>query len=444
MSKRLKISAIVLVIFSLLSVSACNATPSSSASTSTASQSTTSSEVKKAPVKLSLFLPNSWNTGGLKAAISSYTYKTGNTIETEVLPDDQQENVFRTRLAAGTELPDLFCSNASGPDEKYPWAKEFAPLEGDWIKTLPQGLLKPVYQARDGKIYMAPYGSCVNIGVLYNKAVFKKAGLTPPFKTYNDLMAACETLKKAGVIPMSISNKEVWTAQMLYIASEDGLWNKTLPGMADKLKAGTVKYTEIPELMTYMDRIVSLKTKGYVNPDFMSTTMDMAVKDVATGRCAMTPAGDWSYAAALKNHPDQMVDLGMMPITFNDDYISVTQLSSSKTMGALLKGRNKNVEAAKEFIYTLITPELMKIMYQQDPGNTPYIGMDTDKCSWNADMTEFAKTLPMGVDPLMGFEYGDQAAAFQSLFAGKTSADVAKTWYNDLLQKNKAKKTPGF
>jgi raffinose/stachyose/melibiose transport system substrate-binding protein len=45
----------------------------------------------------------------------------------------------------------------------------------------------------------------------YNKAIFEKAGVAAP-KTFEELLAGCDTLRKAGVTPISLGNKEAWPA----------------------------------------------------------------------------------------------------------------------------------------------------------------------------------------------------------------------------------------
>jgi raffinose/stachyose/melibiose transport system substrate-binding protein len=45
----------------------------------------------------------------------------------------------------------------------------------------------------------------------YNKQIFSKLGIAVP-KTFDDLLAACDTIRKSGQTPISIGNKEAWPA----------------------------------------------------------------------------------------------------------------------------------------------------------------------------------------------------------------------------------------
>ncbi len=60
----------------------------------------------------------------------------------------------------------------------------------------------------DGKQWGVPY-STYNWGIYYRKDIFAKAGVQP-IKTWDDLLAACDKLKAAGVQPIDIGSKDLW------------------------------------------------------------------------------------------------------------------------------------------------------------------------------------------------------------------------------------------
>ena len=53
--------------------------------------------------------------------------------------------------------------------------------------------------------------SYYNWGFYYRKSVFSELKLHPP-KTWQALLDVCETLKKAGILPVTIGTKNPWTA----------------------------------------------------------------------------------------------------------------------------------------------------------------------------------------------------------------------------------------
>ena len=62
-----------------------------------------------------------------------------------------------------------------------------------------------------GKTYGLPYTLGV-VGFWYNKALFTKAGVSTPPVTMDDLYAAIDKLKGAGITPIAIGAKDKWPA----------------------------------------------------------------------------------------------------------------------------------------------------------------------------------------------------------------------------------------
>lgn len=61
----------------------------------------------------------------------------------------------------------------------------------------------------NGKQYGVPY-SYYQWGIYYRKDIFQKAGIAS-LATWDDLLSACDKLKAAGVEPIDIGSKELWT-----------------------------------------------------------------------------------------------------------------------------------------------------------------------------------------------------------------------------------------
>ncbi len=76
----------------------------------------------------------------------------------------------------------------------------------DEKKQFPDKVLSTV--TVDGKQYGVPY-SYYQWGIYYRKDIFAKAGVQP-IKTWDDLLAACDKLKAAGVEPIDIGTKDLW------------------------------------------------------------------------------------------------------------------------------------------------------------------------------------------------------------------------------------------
>lgn len=62
----------------------------------------------------------------------------------------------------------------------------------------------------DGKVYAVPY-SYYQWGIYYRRDIMQQHGVAEP-KTWDDLVSACKKLRGAGVTPVAIGTKFLWTA----------------------------------------------------------------------------------------------------------------------------------------------------------------------------------------------------------------------------------------
>ena len=109
------------------------------------------------------------------------------------------------------QLPDVFSNVVGVPLAalvKDKWVQELK-LSADVLASLPKGTLAEGITSLDGKVYGFPlqssrwYTACT----WFNVDLFAKAGLDPnaPPATYDDYRAACQKLKDAGVVPMTLA-----------------------------------------------------------------------------------------------------------------------------------------------------------------------------------------------------------------------------------------------
>ncbi len=81
--------------------------------------------------------------------------------------------------------------------------------------------------SRDGKIYgSSSEGN--TIGYFYNKELFEKAGIAGPAKTWEELFKQLETLKAAGITPLSLDTADsawvtsLWMGALIATSGEEG------------------------------------------------------------------------------------------------------------------------------------------------------------------------------------------------------------------------------
>lgn len=140
------------------------------------------------------------------------------TINHETVPFDQTQNKFKTAADSGSGAPDILRAEVA-------WTPEFAslgylyaldgtaPLEDNSYAETP--LSSNVY---DGSTYGVPQVTDT-LGLMYNKALFEKAGLDPeaPPATWDEVKTAAEALKsKAKVDGIYINSGGYFLLPFLY------------------------------------------------------------------------------------------------------------------------------------------------------------------------------------------------------------------------------------
>lgn len=424
---------------------AAGTAPSSSAA---AAEATGTSAPKK-DITLMMSTFNGWTTDdSLKAGIAKAEEITGYKVDLQVYPDDQYQSLIKTKLAV-KDVPDIIDFYTSAYTGILP-LDSMEPLQGDWIKQLPENSLKYVVSGKDGNVYTAPRSATNSLGIIYNKEAFEKAGIQGPFKNYDELMNAMEALKQASYIPLALANKESWNAQVLFQMGGIYLVDK-IPEQWEAIKTNKKKIGEVPEIVDLFKRILSLKDKGYLNDDYMSTTIDIAKKYVVDGKAAMLVSGTWEYGGLLKDYPDQVSNLGFTQFSFGDAADPFVVQRYPAGSGFWVPKSAKNKEAAKEFINVMMSEPVMQIMFEKNPGMPEFTGMNLPGSPWGDTVMDMLQQYPtyngwsdVPSQMEIGFDWGNSGGMGQDLLSGKSIDKVLADWYDDYSKANKAKEVPGF
>ncbi|MDY0404805.1 ABC transporter substrate-binding protein [Virgibacillus sp. 179-BFC.A HS] len=198
--------------------------------------------------------------------------------------------VLATRMQ-GNDPPSTFQVHG-GEELNKSWvaADKMEPLddlykENDWMDKFPKDLIDLV--SNDGKIYSVPVDIHRGNVIFYNKKVFEENGIDVP-KTFDEFVTAADKLKKAGVTPLAMGDKESWTATMIF---ENVLLAELGPDDYIKLFKGDIAFDD--------KRVVESAKKfgkllDYINDDHASRNWQDSAQLVANGDAAMLNMGDWA------------------------------------------------------------------------------------------------------------------------------------------------------
>lgn len=385
----------------------------------------------------------------IKPAFEKAAEIMGITIEYDVIPDDQMLNVANTQLATGN-ADDVILHNFGLTDVS---AKDLAVLEGEWTEKI-TSTTKPLCVDAEGNVKKAPLGGESNMGLLYNKAVLEASGVTLPLKNYDEFIAACEKIKAAGYTPVYVSNKEVWTAQILLLTSMTPVFANN-PELIEQVTTNQVKPSEVPELVELWENVVSLKELGYINDDYMSATNDMAFEALANGECAFYAQMDNAYGTLAANYPESVENLGMCYTPLWTDEANGFVMFDAATNYISVSASSSNLELAKAFVNTVLTEDVLTVYYDINPGSVPYdnLGYELNSNPFNKEMREYAENMARygtfnnnsynGSTPLEAF-YGAFNEQVQGLFSGKSVTEALDSWYNAYAADAQARQVEGF
>ncbi|GEJ99102.1 MULTISPECIES: extracellular solute-binding protein [unclassified Streptomyces] len=216
-----------------------------------------------------------------------------------------------TALTASGKLPDIFHTWGGGvlrqqvaaglvedlTDRTKPWAEGLLPVAGQ-----PYLL--------DGKAYGIPFDIGM-IGFWYNKALFKKAGVTTPPTTWSGFLDTVRTLKSAGVTPIALAGKEKWPG-MYYWA----YLSMRTAGAEALQKAGDAKdFTgaDFVDAGRHLKELVALQPfqKGFLGAAYSTPTGQAAT--VGNGKAAMELMGQWAPVVEADSGKGLGSDLGFFP-----------------------------------------------------------------------------------------------------------------------------------
>jgi len=208
------------------------------------------------------------------------------------------------RFQAG-EMPDVFMElGYASLDPWLPYAEDLS--DQPWVADLLPGTVDPV--TKDGKIYGDPL-AIEGYGFLYNKALFRKAGITALPDSLPSLAAACRKLQAAGILPFSNGYAEWWVLGEHNFNLLLGAVDRAR--FTDALAQGRDPGADAPAVEGWM-RLLDLTSK-YGSPSATLTgTYTTSVAAFLAGQAAMIQQGNWIEPDLVKNAP--RLEVGVLPM----------------------------------------------------------------------------------------------------------------------------------
>jgi raffinose/stachyose/melibiose transport system substrate-binding protein len=259
------------------------------------------------------------------------------------------------------------CKSGTGPDIWYNWAGTYSlslawlgcvvPNEDVLSKDDLDGVPSIEGTRWGGKTWIHPYELKV-FPIVYNKDLFKQAGLDPenPPRSWSDFLGTAQKLREAGIEPLVIGLKDGWGAENLAVAFQSQVY--TQKQFIELAIRGNL---DGPEWRSWVERVPDLKP--YINGDTNSILLAEGLARFADGQAAMVFAAT-GYIQMIAEMTKSGKNVGVMKVP-SFSTVGLNDTLAVDTPGFQVTKFSANKEVAGHFMAFLHSPERLDALYDE-------------------------------------------------------------------------------
>ena len=262
--------------------------------------------------------------------------------DVKVIGFGEYRSLLRQRMNTN-DYGDLVQTLTSIPANQYP--NYYEPLN---VLYTTDEIYFPDTWEYQGKRYGISIGNSLE-GLVYNKTVFKEAGIEAPIKTISELYSACEKIKKLGKTPIFINFGTKWALQQfdklpIVIEGNADVYDKMLTQKAPFSDKNSSFYKSLVILNHLVDN-------KYVEEDLITHQWEDSKNAFAKGQVGMMYLGNWVIPQIIDKGGESK-DIGFMPMPGNDSGVLKAQMNHD--FGYAISKHSKNKDTAKAFLKFLL------------------------------------------------------------------------------------------
>jgi len=329
-------------------------------------------EAPKKDVTITVGAAQNWVKDIDRTLADKFTAKTGIKVDFQVNPDDQYQNIIKTKLAT-KEAPDIFYLLSGIGLTAYQPEKNFLDLSGEpWAARLTDWAREG--SSIGGKLYALNMWSVDGWQILYNTEIFKKYNLTPP-KNFAEFTALCQTLLNNGIQPIYENAKDIWHMH-LWLNDLSVAMEKANPGIFEKLNRNEAKLADQQVLVQGLEDYKTLNDRGFFGKNALSVEWLPGYEAMATGKAAMILAYTTYQNEVADQFPDSKADQWEMfpvPIADNDAFAH-----SAGGIVRIVNAETKHADEVKMYFNFLAEEQNVRDYYaeRKDLGETSFKGIE--------------------------------------------------------------------
>jgi multiple sugar transport system substrate-binding protein len=264
----------------------------------------------------------------------------------------------------------------------------------------------------DGTAYGIPFVSSAR-ALFYNKDLFTKAGITDPPKTWDELKADAEKLKKAGVsqpFGLPLGQEEAQAESFLWMLGNGGSYT-------DASGKWVINSPQNIETFNYLKGLVNA---GLTTPNPGTKDRKTVWEDFGAGKVGMTNGGPMSIpifdAAGLKNY-------GIAPIPGKTGPLDTTLGVMDWIMAFNKNGHAAEIKKFMDFFYTGDAAQKISELYKLLPVTNGGI----KKLSGDEKLKPFLDALPnASFYPFQDPKWAEVNPQIKQTIGGAVKDDPAK------------------
>lgn len=308
-----------------------------------------------------------WTAGGEAAAVrtlaDAFRAAGGTWVDTAVAGNEQARAVAISRVVGG-QPPTAALFNTSKQfreliDQGLLNNVDAVAVRDGWDKFLPEPILSTIRIG--GHYYAAPVSIHSPTWIWYSHAAFRKAGVSAEPTTVDELFAALDRLKAAGLIPLAHGG-QAWQENILFRAmlANVGGHDLYLKVVRDRDQRAIQSDAFRKVLLTFK------RLRSYVDAAASGRNWNDATALVITGKAGMQIMGDWVKAefAVARQRPGQ--EYGCIAgLGANAPYIVQGDAF------VFPKSRDSQVIAAQQLLARVVTSPNAQVAFSVRKGSIP-------------------------------------------------------------------------
>ncbi len=277
--------------------------------------------------------------------VAQFNAANPNIVVSQINPPDA-ETVLKTR-AAKQDLPDVIGLGATDTYKTLSGSGLFEDFTGDPLVSSIQPAYVKMLNDLTGSSELngIPFSANAS-GVIYNKAMFKEAGVAVP-TTWDEFIAAAQKFKDSGKYAFYLTLKDSWTSLTPFNSLEPSILGTDF--FKKRTEGGVTfkdSFREIAEKQ--------LKLTEFAQKDIFGKGYNDGNTAFAKGESAMYLQGVWAIPEIMKANPS--LELGVFPFPATNDPAKNKVISGVDTLLTISKD-SKHKEEAKKFVEFLLQPQ---------------------------------------------------------------------------------------